>query len=134
MQTALKAGLFYFAIMFSAGFALGIVRELLVRPVIGNDLARLAELPVMLVLAWLICGWLTLRLDVAADVKGRIAMGAVMFALAMIAEAMVGLFIMGMTFPDQIHLMTSAVGMSGLLAQLATAAFPYIRMKQEQRS
>jgi hypothetical protein len=130
MLTAIKAGLCYFAIMFSAGFALGTVRELLVRPVIGNDLARLAELPVMLVLAWLVCGWLVLRLDVAADVVSRIVMGALMFTLAMIAEAMVGKFIMGLAYPDQVRLFASAVGMSGLLAQLATAVFPYMHMKQ----
>jgi hypothetical protein len=132
--TALKAGLCYFAVVFSIGFALGALRELVVRPVLGNDLARLAELPVMVVLAWLICRWLVLRMQVPADVFSRVAMGAVMFALAMIAEVMVGQFVMKLALPDQMRMLTSATGMAGLLAQLATAAFPYLQAKREQYS
>ncbi len=134
MLTAFKAGICYFALVFSAGFALGTLRELGVRPLLGNDLARLAELPIMVLVAWLICRWLVLRLEVPTDVFTRVAMGAIMFALAMIAEAMVGKFVMNLTVSDQMRMLGGTTGIIGLMAQLATATFPYLQAKQERSS
>ena len=45
----INAGLFYFALVFGAGFILGAVRVLLVVPRLGERAAELLEMPVMFV-------------------------------------------------------------------------------------
>lgn len=41
------AGLAYFAVVFAAGFALGVLRVLFAMPILGETVAVLFELPVM---------------------------------------------------------------------------------------
>ena len=56
---ALRAGLFYFLVVFSSGFMLGIIRILWVVPRFGNRAAELMEMPLMLMVNWLrvLCGF-----------------------------------------------------------------------------
>ena len=46
------SGLFYFALVFAAGFLFGAARELLVTPSLGPRAAELLEMPVMLAVIW----------------------------------------------------------------------------------
>lgn len=51
---ALKAGAIYFVAVFTLGFCLGVLRTLVLVPRLGETLAVLAELPVILAASWLI--------------------------------------------------------------------------------
>ena len=64
-QGSVPAGAGLFGLVFAAGFVLGTIRELAVRPAIGPaigpDAARLLELPVMIALSWLAARWILRR-------------------------------------------------------------------------
>ncbi|MDQ7010342.1 MAG: hypothetical protein Q9M29_00840, partial [Mariprofundaceae bacterium] len=62
---ALQAGIAYFAMVFAAGFMLGIVRVMLLAPNVGETLAVAIELPIMLAVSWISCSMLIDRYSVS---------------------------------------------------------------------
>lgn len=83
---ALTAGAAYFALIFAAGFALGVVRELALRPWTGDLGAVLIELPVILLAAYFAARWLARRFSLGRT-SDRMVMGAVALTLLLAAEA-----------------------------------------------
>jgi hypothetical protein len=71
----LEAGLFYFAIVFAAGFMLGAIRTLWIVPRVGTRAAELAEAPIMLVVTIMAARWIVLRLAVPAIPSARLGIG-----------------------------------------------------------
>ena len=96
---ALQAGVAYFALVFALGFAFGTVRTLLLArfPEISRFAAVLVELPVILTASWLICRHVIRRLAVPDTWRERAIMGAVAFALLMLAEAVLDALLSGAT-------------------------------------
>lgn len=129
MNSTAKAGVAYFAGMFALGFLLGTARVLLLAPVLGDWGAIVAELPVMLAISWIYCGWLLRRFAVPRLLRPRLLMGAIAFALLMIAEALLGFGLFDRTLRQQLQEMTSGPGFAGLVGQLAFAAFPLLRLR-----
>ena len=127
MTRALSAGAVYFAGMFGLGFLLGTGRVMLVTPRLGEWVATLIELPVMLALSWLYCGWLLRRFSVPARVADRLAMGAFAFMLLMLAEVLLGVGLFNRGLPEQVGEMTNGPGLAGLAGQLAFACFPVLQ-------
>lgn len=82
----LKAGVLYFALVFAAGFVLGIVRTLWAVPRVGTRTAELMETPIMLVVTVAAATWLVLRLAVPPLLSARLGMGAVALGLLLVAE------------------------------------------------
>jgi hypothetical protein len=58
----LKAGTFYFVLVFGAGFVLGPIRILLAAPRFGTRVAELMEAPIMFVVTILAARWIVRRL------------------------------------------------------------------------
>ena len=75
MRKAVVAGILYFAVVFAFAFAIGTVRVLLVAPRLGEALAVLLELPVVLAASWACCGALVTRLAVSPRSGDRMMMG-----------------------------------------------------------
>jgi hypothetical protein len=71
MKAGLLAGLAYFTVLFGAGTAFGLARMLFVSPHLGVLGGVLMELPVMLAVAWVVCGWLANHLQVGPRVADR---------------------------------------------------------------
>ena len=86
MRRAAWAGCLYFVIGFLAGFMLGVLRVLVLAPRLGTTGAVLIELPVILLIAWVACRSLTTRLRVPPEPGARLIMGALAFALLLVAE------------------------------------------------
>lgn len=127
MRHALPAALYYFLLVFAAGFALGILRTLVLAPVVGELAAVAIELPVMLAVSWWVCGFILRRIPVPAHTTARLLMGLVTFIFLLIAEAILSLTLGGLNLTQHLALYETAPVLLGLAGQVAFAAFPMLR-------
>lgn len=123
---AAKAGLGYFGSIFLLDMVLGTARILLVEPLTGKLGAVLIELPLMLLASWYVCRWLIDRLQVPPATSVRMTMGALAFALLMLAELQLSLFAVGGSASDHFLAYLRPAAFAGLLGQIAFAAFPLL--------
>ena len=129
MTSALKAGFGYFAVVFIAGFMLGVARTLLIAPLTGDLAAVALELPLILTVSWVACGWAIRRHDVARESGARLVMSLASFILLMAAELTVSTLIAGRSLDQHFALYRSAPVLLGLCGQLVYAALPLIRLR-----
>jgi hypothetical protein len=129
MSAALRAGIVYFAVVFAAGFALGTLRVTVLVPRLGELGAVALELPLMLAVSWLACGWLLRSFAVPRRTAARAAMGALGLALLLAAELVLGSVAFGRTLPGQLAAWQTLPGALGLAAQLAFGLFPLMRRR-----
>ncbi len=86
LMLALRAGVLYFALVFAAGFALGLVRISWAVPRLGTRVAELLEMPIMFVVIIFAARWIVRYLAVPARPPIRIAMGTVGVLLMLVTE------------------------------------------------
>ena len=127
---AFIAGLAYFAVVFTAGFALGTVRVLFLVPVVGETVAVLIETPVMLTISWVACGWIVRRFSVPSVLRDRVWMGAFAFILLMIAEIGVARLLGRTSLTAYLSHYVTLAGALGLAGQLAFASFPVLQLRR----
>jgi hypothetical protein len=94
LPNAAWAGMRLFCLVFAAGFALGMIRETGLRPLIGADAARLVELPLMVAISFFAARWI-LRRGGQGDTAWLLVMGLVAFLLLMAAELTLGSILFG---------------------------------------
>lgn len=123
---AAVAGLTYFAVVFAAGFALGMLRVLFLIPRVGEIVAVLLELPVMLALSWVACRWLIVRLPNPTRIA-RMVMGGLAFTILMGAEFGISTFAFGRSISDHLNHYRELSALLGLVGQIASAAFPVLQ-------
>jgi hypothetical protein len=128
MASALKSGCVYFLLVFVVGFALGTVRALFLAPLFGEMFAVSIELPIILLVSWLICRALIERFAVPATVTARALMGAIALALLLGAEVLLSLLLLGQSITQHLELYQSAEGLTGLAGQIVFALFPGIQL------
>ena len=126
------AALLYFIIIFACGFALGAIRALLLAPAVGDVAATLLELPVILVAAWLVSGWLMKRLQLRTLGQAAI-MGAAAFVLLMAAEAAGAVLLFGQTLADHFAAYERPANAIGLAGQALFGLIPIIRRSAAAR-
>ncbi|WP_426167966.1 hypothetical protein [Sandarakinorhabdus sp. DWP1-3-1] len=126
MTRAVTAGLAYFVAVFAIGFALGALRVDIVAPRLGALAAVMLEVPVMLALAWPICGALIRRHRVPHGLAPRLAMGATAFGILMLAETVLGAMLFGQDLATQAAHLGTAAGLAGLAGQVLFAALPLL--------
>ena len=124
---AAKAGAAYFAIVFVAGFVLGTLRVLLLAPRFGELVAVMIELPLMLAVSWIACGWVLRRFQVPPRIAPRFSMGAIAFALLMLAEITLSVGAFGASMSDYLDELSTPHGLVGLAGQLLFALMPLAR-------
>lgn len=83
---SLQAGALYFILVFAIGFVLGTIRFLVVVPEVGELLAVLIELPILLTLAWVISARVIVKTRVPRRLGPRLIVGASAFLLLLSAE------------------------------------------------
>jgi hypothetical protein len=82
----LKAGVFYFALVFGAGFALGTIRVLWIVPQFGMRMSELMEAPFMLIVTIAPARWVVRRLAVPPETYRRLGMGMIALGLLLTLE------------------------------------------------
>ncbi|MGP1352588.1 MAG: hypothetical protein ACTS1Z_04635 [Parasphingopyxis sp.] len=129
MTRAAKAGTFYFLCVFAAGFVLGTIRVLMLVPAIGEWPANLIELPIILTVCWLACGWAIRRYAVDPAVAPRATMGAIAFGLLMLAELALATLLLGESIGEYGARLIAPLGLLGLAGQFCFALFPLWRLR-----
>jgi len=129
MRKAVVAGILYFAVVFAFAFAIGTVRVLLVAPRLGETLAVLLELPVVLGASWACCGALVTRLTVSPRPGDRMMMGGVAFVVLQAAEALLAIFVFGRSPTVYLAAFTTLAGQLGLAGQIGFALIPLVRRR-----
>jgi hypothetical protein len=131
-RRAVKAGLLYCAVVFAAGFVLGVIRTMWVAPLSGELVAVALEAPVMLAISWSASAWVVERLEVSENFVDRLLMGGVALAVLVAAEAVIGLVANGKTLAAYFLTYGQSGILLGLLAQLGFAVFPIIRRRRDR--
>jgi hypothetical protein len=129
MRQSINAGFAYFLLAFGAGFGLGVMRAVLVAPVLGETFAVALELPIILLFAWFICRWLTRLFLVPARLLPRALMGILAFALLMAGEVAISLLLAGRSLAEHVLLYREAPHILGLAGQIAFALFPVVQIR-----
>jgi hypothetical protein len=129
MMVVLRFAAIYAAIVFAFGFALGALRGLFLSPVVGEFAAVLVEVPIMLVLCWLVAS----RIFPGRGLRpGQgIEIGLMAFLLLQIAESLlygaVGPYVY---FDNVLYYLgdLSPPRMVGLVGQMLFAVIPFVQI------
>ncbi len=125
MKRILLTGTVYVAAVFAAGFVLGVLRTLVMVPL-------LVELPLILAVAWLVCTRILRHWPLSP--VAAVGMGAIAFLLLMGAEASLSTLLAGRSLADHLALYAHLPHQVGLAGQLAFAVMPWIQARRSQLS
>ena len=125
-MSPLLAGLVYFAIVYAAGFACGILRELLIVPRLGSLAGILIETPLMLAATVLAARWIVARGPAAYSLADLIWIGAVGFACLMLSEAVFSGLMRGWTITQWFGHFATTDGVISLVMFVLFGLMPLI--------
>lgn len=130
MMRTLFTGTVYVVAVFAAGFVLGVLRTLVLVPLLGELAAVLVELPVILTIAWLVCTRILRRWPLSPP--SALGMGAIAFLLLMAAEASLSTLLAGRSLAEHLALYSQLPHQVGLAGQLIFALFPWMQARRSQ--
>ncbi len=102
VRRCVLAGFQYFAVVFSIGFLLGVIRGIWLEPRLGTRAAELLEAPLMLVAMVFAAKWVVRRNQLSRSME-LIATGAIAFMLVLSIEFTVVLWLRGITFAEYVQ-------------------------------
>ncbi|MEQ9434241.1 MAG: hypothetical protein RJQ02_00320 [Hyphomonas sp.] len=131
MTKGLQAGFLYFVAVFAVGFAFGILRTLAVEtfPGVTRLGAVLVEVPILLAVAWGVCGVLVGRFSVTDSGGFAVVMGLSAFLLLLSAEAGLSMGLNNLSLEEHFALYQGPSHLVGLIGQLFFAVFPWVRLR-----
>lgn len=121
-----KAGALYFLCVFGAGFALGIVRQLLLVPRLGVMWAELLEMPFMFAVIVVSARWVVRKLQVAPEPGPRLGVGLVALGLLLAAEIRLVLQVREVSLGEYFAHREPVSGTVYLVMLLVFAAMPWL--------
>ncbi len=93
----MRAGAVYFAVVFAAGFALGVIRVVWIVPRAGERAAEVAEAPLMVLVSFLAARWVVRRLAHDASGLRLVRIGLVALGLLLAFEIAVVVWVRGLS-------------------------------------
>ncbi|MEQ1649262.1 MAG: hypothetical protein ABL898_11800 [Hyphomicrobiaceae bacterium] len=124
MVAALGAGVVYFALVFAAAFMLGILRQMVIAPLVGAVAAVAIEMPVVLFISYLACRAVVAWFKLSEALYVRALVGVVAFGLLMAAELMLSNLLFGIGAADFIASFITLQGLIGFAGQVIFAMMP----------
>ena len=124
MHRIIKAAFAYVSSVFAVAFVLGALRVTLVAPLTGALAAVALEVPLVLALSWWVAGRVLQHWPL--NRHGCLAMGALAFALLMLAELATAMAL-GQTPAMFLSAIATAPGLLGLISQIGFALLPALR-------
>ena len=129
----IKAGLVYFALVMGAGFLLGMVRVPFLVPRLGERVAELIEMPLMLVVIGLSARFVVRRFALPPTASVRLKVGFLALALAVCAELLLAAALQGQSVRAYIASRDPVSG-SVYLAMLGLfALMPWLLARMQRR-
>jgi hypothetical protein len=98
----IKAGITYFALVFGAGFVLGMIRVPFLVPRLGERVAELVEMPFMLVAILLSARFIVRRFSLPATVLARLGAGFLALGLLVAAEVLLAVALQDRTLGEYV--------------------------------
>ncbi len=129
MSKTFRAGVTYFALVFGAGFLLGMVRVPLLVPRLGERWAELAEMPVMAVVIVVATGHVLRRFPAVRTAARSAAVGLLALFLLVTAELGLALVIQDRSLGDYIASRDPVSGSVYVALLLVYAAMPWLRRR-----
>jgi hypothetical protein len=122
----LRAGAAYFAVVFGAGFMLGLIRVLWALPRFGERIAELMEAPVMLVVIVVTARWVVQTFAIASGSMTRLGIGVFALSIMIIVEFTLVLKLRGLSIPEYIQSRDPIAGTVYLVMLLIFAMMPTV--------
>lgn len=129
MLAALRLGSVYFAVVFAAGFVLGVARTLWIAPQVGELAAVALESPVMIAVSAAACFAVLGRAPAGFSASQAWAMGGFAFALLIAAEMVLATAWMGTAPQDLLSAYARPEAMLGLAGQVVFALLPRLSLR-----
>ncbi len=126
MRKLLITSLIYFGLVFAVGFVLAPVRILVLQPRLGERLAELIELPLMIMVSWLLASWLMRRKLMPYRRWQRILVGALALLLILLAEFWVVLFVREISLAEYFATRDPVAGLAYYISLFLFAAMPVL--------
>lgn len=98
----IKAGITYFALVFGAGFALGMIRVPFLVPRLGERVAELIEMPFMFVAIVVSARFIIRRFSLPANVLARLGAGFLALGLLVAAEVLLAVALQDRTLGEYV--------------------------------
>lgn len=132
MRTAFLAAITYFAMVFSVGFILGIVRVFLLVPSLGEQSAELLELPVMIVVSYFSAQFVVQQYSISTRQSG-LTLGAISLTVLLAAEFTLALAVRDISIVEYLHTRNTLSGYVYALSLVLYGIFPLVSVLIEER-
>ena len=126
MKTIIINSLVYFGIVFSIGLLLGTIRVLVLLPWLGERLAELLEMPVMLVAIVYSARYLVFHLSPQASARSLLYVGLLALLLLLGFEFTLVLAIRGISIAEYIASRDPVSGSAYAISLILYALMPYL--------
>lgn len=130
---SLRAGAVYSLLVFGIGFVLGTIRVLFVVPRAGELVGVLIELPIILTMAWIVCRWVIVKMQLPGRMLPRLAMSVCAFSLLIAAETLLAVWLFGNSVAAYCESFKTPQGVIGLGGQITFGLFPVVQLLVDSR-
>ncbi len=133
MNLFLLSSLSYFLLVFSAGFILGVVRVLLLVPVLGERNAELIEMPVMLMVIYASARLVVIRFPPLARLSAYLGLGLGALVLLLLIEFTLVLGLRGISLAEYFTARDPVSGIAYAVSLLIYLLMPFLLARKHFR-
>jgi hypothetical protein len=126
---AVRAGAAYFALVFGAGFALGLIRVPFLMPRLGERVAELLETPLMLVVIYFASRYVVRRFALTSSARLAVAVGMLALVLLLTAEFLLAAALQGRSIVAYISGRDPISGAVYLASMVLYAVMPWLQTR-----